>query len=358
VIVTASGVTVRSDLLTADIPSPRLGSMDLDSYIQAHRPEWTQLEKAAAGGSRALGGRSGEEVAETVRLYLRASSHLAEVQTRYHDPALERYLNGLVGRAHGAIYGAGPASARSFVRFFGTRYREVVRRTLPFIAVIAALMTIVLLATDLWVAGSREAQAGLLPPAAREAIRETGSGAGPSDIGSAALSAVIFQNNVQVSFLAFALGITFGIGTIWVITSNAIFIGLLAGAYQAAGEGWTFWALVLPHGFLELMAICIAGGAGLRMGWALVEPGDRPRMTALGEEARDAVLVILGVIPAFAAAAVIEGFVTGRTGAPIVEVSIGAVVAASYLVLLLLPVPAPATQGRTISGAVRDGPSS
>jgi uncharacterized membrane protein SpoIIM required for sporulation len=325
--------------------------MDLDSYIQAHRPEWSRLEQATAGGSRALGGRPGDEVAETVRLYLRASSHLAEVQTRYHDPALERYLNGLVGGAHGAIYGAGPASARTFVRFFGTRYREVIRRTLPFIAVVAALLTIVLLATDLWVAGSREAQAGLLPPAAREAIRETGAGASPSDMGSGALSAVIFQNNVQVSFLAFALGITFGIGTIWVITSNAIFIGLLAGAYQAAGGGWTFWALVLPHGFLELLAICIAGGAGLRIGWALVEPGDRARVTALGEEARDAVLVILGVIPAFAVAALIEGFVTGRTGAPIVEVAIGAVVAAAYLVFLLRPV-------GTLSGAgVRGDPS-
>jgi uncharacterized membrane protein SpoIIM required for sporulation len=324
--------------------------MDLDSYIQAHRPEWTQLEQATAGGNRALGGRPGEDVAETIRLYLRASSHLAEVQTRYHDPGLERYLNGLVGRAHGAIYGSGPASTRSFVRFFGTRYRDVIRRTLPFIAVIAALMTIVLLATDLWVAGSRDAQAGVLPPAAREAIKETGRGASPGDIGSGALSALIFQNNVQVSFLAFALGITFGIGTIWVITSNAIFIGLLAGAYQAVGQGWTFWALVLPHGFLELMAICIAGGAGLRMGWALIEPGDRPRVAALGEEARDAVLAIIGVIPAFAVAALIEGFVTGRTGAPVVEVVVGAVVAAAYLVLFLGSARAPAPRGGTVRG--------
>ncbi len=336
--------------------------MDLDSYIQAHRQEWAQLEERAAGGNRALGGRSGEDISEAVVLYLRASSHLAEVQTRYHDPALEHYLNGLVVRAHGAIYGAAPASARSFLRFFGTRYREVFRRTSPFIAVVGVLMAVLVLATDLWVAGSREAQAGLLPPAAREAIRGAGEGTSLGDAGSSgALSALIFQNNVQVSFLAFALGITFGIGTIYVIMSNAVFIGLLAGSYQAAGEGWRFWSLVLPHGFLELIAICIAGGAGLRMGWALIEPGDRPRGTALGEEARDAVLVILGVIPAFLVAALIEGFVTGRTGAPAVEVTIGAVVAAAYLALLLrpgaAPVAAPATPDRAYSGAVRAGPS-
>jgi uncharacterized membrane protein SpoIIM required for sporulation len=185
-------------------------------------------------------------------------------------------------------------------------------------------------------------------------MRDAG-GVGPGDTGSAALSALIFQNNVQVAFLAFALGITFGVGTIWVITTNAVFIGLLAGGFQAAGQGWTFWALVLPHGFLELTAICIAGGAGLRVGWAMIDPGDRPRVTALGEEARDAVLLILGVIPAFAVAAVIEGFVTGRTGAAIVEVLIGAIVMIAYLAFLLFPVRDPGGAAGRVDREVRAG---
>jgi uncharacterized membrane protein SpoIIM required for sporulation len=331
--------------------------VDLDSYIQAHRPEWSRLEQATSAGNRSLGGRSGDDITETVRLYLRASSHLAEVQTRYHDPALERYLNGLVARANGAIYGTTAASGRSFVRFFVTRYRAVFRRTLPFIAVIAILMTIVVLATDLWVATSREAQAGLLPGASRQAMRDAGGAGGVDGLGSAALSALIFQNNVQVAFLAFALGITFGIGTIWVITTNAVFIGLLAGAFQAAGQGWTFWSLVLPHGFLELTAICIAGGAGLRMGWSMIDPGDRPRVTALGEEARDAVLLTVGVIPAFAVAAVIEGFVTGHTGAPLVEVLIGAAVMVAYLAFLLFPQRDPAGRTGRVGDTVRAAPA-
>lgn len=311
--------------------------MDLDSYIRSHRQEWKRLEDASAGGTRSLQHRSGEEIAEIVRLYLRASSHLAEVQTRYHDPALESYLNVLVARAHGVIYSARPTSARSFVRLFGERYRAAIRRTLPFITVVAGLLVLVTLATDLWVATSAEARAGLLPPAAREAIREAGAGGSPFDVDPAALTTLIFQNNVQVAFLAFAFGITLGAGTVLVIVQNAVFIGLLAGGFQAAGKAWTFWSLVLPHGFLEIIAIAIAGGAGLRMGWAMVEPGDRPRVAALGQEARDAVLVVVGVIPAFAVAAAIEGFVTGRTGVPLVEVLIGALVALGYLAFLFLP---------------------
>jgi uncharacterized membrane protein SpoIIM required for sporulation len=307
--------------------------VDFDSYIARHRGEWHALESAVSHSYR--GSRAGAEVTEMIRLYLRASSHLAEVQTRYHDPALVDYLNGLVARSHAAIYGTETRSLRSAATLFGARYREAIHRTVPFIGVVAALLFAIMLATGAWVATSPEAQAGLLPPAAREAIesREDAS-IDPTLGGGAELSTFIFQNNVQVAFLAFALGITLGIGTVWVVVQNAAFIGLLAGAYQAADKGHIFWALVLPHGFLELIAICIAGGAGLRMGWSLIDPGDRQRLTALAEEARDAVLVIIGVIPAFGIAALIEGFVTGRTGLPIAEVALGAVVAAGYVAFL------------------------
>ena len=303
--------------------------MDLDSYIANHRGEWQALDSAVSRSYRAS--PSGDDVTEMIRLYLRASSHLAEVRSRYHDPALVDYLNGLVGRAHGAIYGAEARSLRGALSLFGARYRQAIRRTAPQILVVATLLFGVMLATDLWVAISPEARAGVVPPAAREAVERADGSTTDVGLGSAEMSTYIFRNNVQVAFLAFALGITLGIGTVFVIAQNALFIGLLAGAFQAAGKADAFWTLVLPHGFLELTAICIAGGAGLRIGWSLVDPGDRLRLAALREEANDAVLVVVGVIPAFAIAALIEGFVTGRTGAPILEVLIGAAVAAAYL---------------------------
>ena len=306
--------------------------MDLDSYIAKHRGEWHALESAVGRSYR--GSRAGADVTELIRLYLRASSHLAEVQSRYHDPALADYLNGLVARGHAAIYGAEARSFRSMVALFGVRYRSALRRTVPHILVVAALLFGIILATDLWVAASPEGRAGVIPPAARDAVERVDDTATDVELGSAEMSTFIFQNNVQVAFLAFALGITLGIGTIFVIVQNAVLIGLLAGAFQAAGKAHLFWALVLPHGFLELIAICIAGGAGLRIGWSLVDPGDRYRITALGEEARDAVLVVIGVIPAFGIAALIEGFVTGRTGMPVLEIALGAVVAAGYLAFL------------------------
>lgn len=307
----------------------------MDSYIESHQPEWRRLEALTSKGSRGLASLPGSDIVDGVRLYLRASSHLAEVRTAYNEPSLEAYLNHLVTRAHAAIYASPARSARQLLRVLGEQYRMAARKTARYILVVAAILVMVWVPTELWVASSPSAQAALLPPEVREAIRQSTSGQGDVTIDPAIVSALILQNNVQVAFLAFALGITLGVGTIVVIVQNALLLGTVAGSFDAVGRSAMFWSLVLPHGFLELLAICIAGGAGLRMGWAVIDPGERPRVAALGEEAREAVLVIIGVIPAFGIAALIEGFVTGRTGMPALEVAIGAAVALAYLVFLI-----------------------
>ncbi len=216
---------------------------------------------------------------------------------------------------------------------FAVRYPAAMRRTTPYVLVAAAILVSVTLASWAWVATSRMAQAGVLPAGAREAIRQAGGlrvNLGPP----AGLSTLILFNNVQVAFLAFALGITCCVGTIIVLIRNALLLGALAGAFQAVGNAGSFWALVLPHGLLELTAICIAAGAGLRMGWTLVDPGDRPRGKALREEAPEAVVVVLGVIPAFVVAAIIEGFVTGSAIPDVVEIGLGLAVASTYVAYL------------------------
>lgn len=308
--------------------------MDLDSFISKYRPEWRELETACARGPRGLAKRGGEEIVRVQRLYLRASAHLAEARTTYRDPQLDEYLNLVVARAHATLYGGEPRSFKGFLSAMGGRYREATRRTAPFILVAAAVFALTALAMTLWVGSSREAQAGLLPGFAREAIQRAGGERADIGVSPSALSTLILVNNVQVAFLAFALGVGLGVGTLYVLGQNAILIGTLAGGYAAAGRSGTFWSLVLPHGLLELTAVFIAAGAGLRLGWSLVDPGDRSRTTALAEAGRDSVVVIVGVIPAFGIAALIEGFVTGRTGIPAVEIAVGALVTAVYLALL------------------------
>src|SRR2546425_2473441 len=317
--------------------------MDIDSFIAKYGPEWKRLDEACARGGPGLAKLSGPQISEVLRLYLRTAGHLAEAQSRYGDPSLRSYLNSVVTRAYSAIYAGRPRTVKGALKFFGARYREAIRRTVPFILAMAALLVVVAGVTSIWVANSREAQAGLLPPFAREAIRRAGGHRADLGVPPAGLSTLILVNNVVVAFLAFALGIGLGVGTILLVTQNAVLIGALAGAYQAAGKAGVFWSLVLPHGLLEITAICIAAGAGLRMGWSVIAPGDRLRGRAVAEESRDAVVVVTGAIPAFGVAALIEGFVTGTSIPASVQLGLGVAVVVAYLAFLFgRPRPSPA----------------
>lgn len=309
--------------------------MDIDAFIAKYRPDWERLEQATKAGSRGIVKLRGSEIQEVIRLYLRTSGHLGEVRTRYHDRPVEDYLTGVIARAHAAIYSTKSRSVGGFFRLMGRRYRESVRETAPFIAISAVVLGITIILTLFWVSNSPDARVGLIPPSAQEAIKKAGGNPVDFGVSSATVSTFILLNNARVALLAFGLGITLGLGTAYVLISNGFLIGVLGGGFQAAGKGWEFWSLVLPHGLLELFAICIASGAGLRMGWTIIDPGDRFRGRALAEESRRAVIVVIGVIPAFIVAALIEGFVSGSgVVPPWMQLALGVAVCVLYLLAL------------------------
>jgi uncharacterized membrane protein SpoIIM required for sporulation len=119
------------------------------------------------------------------------------------------------------------------------------------------------------------------------------------------------------------------------------------GLFGAVGQQAKFWGLILPHGLLEITAVCIAGGAGLRLGWTLIDPGDRLRRAAVAEEGRRALAIVAGLVLVFAAAGTIEGFVTGSTLPTWARVGIGVVGEAVLLSWLFVRGRAAAREGLT-----------
>ena len=108
-----------------------------------------------------------------------------------------------------------------------------------------------------------------------------------------------------------------------VFTISAAFAGVAGGLFTHVGRWQQFWGLILPHGLLELSAVIVAGAAGLRIGWTVIDPGDRRRMTAIAEEGRRTGAILVGLVGAFAVAALIEGFVTGSGWPTPIRVGIG-----------------------------------
>jgi uncharacterized membrane protein SpoIIM required for sporulation len=116
---------------------------------------------------------------------------------------------------------------------------------------------------------------------------------------------------------------------------NGGFVGAILGLTIENGSSGDFLRLVLPHGLLELSCICVCAAAGLRLGWALVEPGMLSRGASLRREARPAMEIVLGTMPWLVLAGLIEGFVTGNVGSLAVAVLIGLAAAGPFWVLLL-----------------------
>jgi uncharacterized membrane protein SpoIIM required for sporulation len=306
--------------------------MDLDRFIVRNAGAWRRLEeltfRARRSGQRAL---APTEVDELVALYQRTAAQLSHARTYYDDPGLTSRLTTLVAAASAAIYGSQPASLRSLGRFFTDTFPAAVYVNRRFIAAAAALMFVPALALGTWLGSSNDALDVAVPKEEQEALLQTRFEDYYSSAPAAEFSTRVLINNIQVSFLAFALGVFLCIGTAFILFQNGVNIGIAGGLFFHAHQIGKFFGLILPHGLLELTAITIAGAAGLRLGWTVIAPGDRPRGEALAEEGRRSVVIVLGLMLCFIVAGLIEGFVTPSDLPVSVRVGIGVLVELSFI---------------------------
>ncbi|HUQ63728.1 MAG TPA: stage II sporulation protein M [Acidimicrobiales bacterium] len=321
--------------------------MDVDQFLVTNQPSWARLDELVGRAGHGVGRLSPSELEELVRLYQRVSSHLSYARTYYYDPALTDTLTRRVARANAVIYGTRSRTWRAIVQFLVVTFPAAVWHSRRFVIASAALLFIPALALGVWIANSTEAVNATAPAEVRQALIEREFEDYYSSEPAAAFTSKVFTNNVQVAILAFAFGVCFCLPTAFLLIYNGANVGVAAGLFAAAGQQGKFWGLILPHGLLELTAVCIAGAAGLRLGWSLIDPGDRSRSTALAEEGRRAIVIVVGLIGAFAVAGTIEGFVTGSGLPTWLRVGIGVAVEVAFLAYIVTYGRAAAARGLT-----------
>ena len=124
----------------------------------------------------------------------------------------------------------------------------------------------------------------------------------------ATMAGFYINNNVGIALKCFALGILLGIGTVYTLLFNGIFLGAVSGYIVSQGNGDRFLSFVISHGSFELTAIAVAGGAGLMLGNALIHPGQRKRFESLQVRGLEAVQIAGGAAVMLVVAAFIEAF--------------------------------------------------
>lgn len=321
--------------------------MDLDRYLAINQPSWNRLKDLSSRASKSTKNLSDAEMAELISLYQRVSTHLSYARTYYRDPGLNSHLTGLVGTAGSAIYGTRSHSLRGLARFFTVSFPAAVWHARRALLISFVLMMGPALAAGVWIANSPAAVDAAAPAAVREAYINREFEEYYESERASQFSSEVFTNNVQVAILAFGSGIAFAIPTAWLLIFNGANVGFAGGLFVYAGEPAKFFGLIAPHGLLELSAVMIAGAAGLRLGWSLISPGDRPRGKSLGEEARRAIVIVIGLVPVFAVAGLIEGFVTGQPWPTALRVGIGVLVEVAFVLYIVVQGRQAAKLGRT-----------
>ncbi|NJN15357.1 MAG: stage II sporulation protein M [Oscillochloris sp.] len=286
--------------------------MSPETFIARKRTDWERLNALLVRAGAGLDTLSAAELIEMGRLYRQATSDLAVARRDFPRHQLAAYLNDLVARSHGAIYrNAGPRPA-TMLTFFSSVFPQAFRATWP--ATLAAFLMFLIPALAAFIVTFRDPTlAGALLPGSEPVIEQIQAGEEwwlTINDSPAAASAQIMTNNIGVAIRAFAGGITLGIYTFWVLVTNGLLIGVVAGAAQRFGFAGNLWGFVAAHGVIELSIIFIAGGAGLQLGWSILRPGLLSRRAALVVAARRAVLLLLGVVPLFIIAGLIEGFIS------------------------------------------------
>ncbi len=288
--------------------------------MQNRSERWEQLtELVNQAQRRGLASLGADQLDELGALYRQATAALARARSLNRDSQLIAYLNQLVGRAHAIIYGQHSQPRLRLGYLFGVDIPRTFQAHWRYVAVAAAVTLVAATLAYLLVRADPRWSQALLGDSFSGAVEEFATSEQPAGeyfaetaqaLGGANFSALLMSNNIQVALKAFAVGVTLGLGTLYVLVMN----GLLLGAFLGIGAHYDrlvdLVAVVIPHGAIEIPAILIAGGAGLMMGHALVSPGDRLRRDALRIAALKAVKLAVGTVPVFIVAALIEGLLS------------------------------------------------
>lgn len=302
--------------------------MKQESFHALHGAEWDAIEAWLAARlrprvrDRATDAPGIMADHEFPAAYRRLCQQLALAERRAYSSLLLERLRDLAHRGHLVLYRPRPVRARVAFEFFAAEFPRLVRRHWRSMTVAAVLLFLPFFALTAALQVRPELVHALLDPeriGQIEAMYDPSDGAtrmGRDDETDLMMFGFYVWNNVSIGFRTFASGLLFAVPAIITLAYNGIFFGAVAGHLTAIGYGGPFWRFVATHGAPELIAIVIAGGAGLQIGMALLAPGRRTRGRALVEAGRDGARLVLGVFAMLVFAAFVEAYWSSRAALP------------------------------------------
>lgn len=288
--------------------------MKQGQFEQLYQPLWQLLEKQIIELEKADGHLKGNELANFASRYRRLCHFHALAKDRHYSSHLVDKLGDLVVRGHQQLYRRKQPFFQQLSSFVVAGFPRLVREQQTYLWWATALLYVpgllmyiaILWQPDLVYTVTSPDQVSSFEEMYDPENRTVGA-ARESDT-NVQMFGFYIRNNIGVSFQTFASGILFGVGTIFFLVYNGLLMGAVAGHLTNAQFTETFFTFVVGHGSFELTAICIAGAAGLKLGYALLAPGNYSRVESLKRASKIAIQLMYGVIIMLLIAAFIEAF--------------------------------------------------
>jgi uncharacterized membrane protein SpoIIM required for sporulation len=318
--------------------------LNLERFQAQARGRWENLESLLGTlegrPDRRLNPAEGEQLQE---LYAQVAADLNRVTHGALAPDLRQYLERLVARAYAELYFAPPTRSalwhpRRWLRIF-TAFPESFRRQSRYFALALMITVLGCVLGGLAVRYDPAAVDVLLPadylrhPGERVHEEEQGKGEHLNSTQTeAAFSAQLIRHNIQISLLAAALGVTFGIGTALLLFENGVMLGAVVVRYTQQGFGLFLTAWLLPHGVFEIPSMLIAGQAGFYLARLLLH---RRENRNVRESMREWLVLVAGMAMMLVWAGLMEAFFS-QHHAPVLPYGFKVAVAVAELVLLTI----------------------
>ena len=279
------------------------------------KPIWRQFEILVDRlDSRSMRRLSPDELNSFSRLFRETCFDLSLIRSRDWGDDVAVYLNGLVIRGHDCFHQARPAQIGWLWWFLTSGFPRIWRANIWYFVAATALFFAPMAISWAVIQYDPGLASLVLDAQTRETMEEMYSRdiaeEGWKNFGDqrATMAGFYVWNNVSIAWQGFAHGILLGIGTVYILLSNGIQIGAVAGFLVGSGHGERFLSFVVSHGSFELTAIAVAGGGGLMLGDALLRPGRRTRIESLRVRGSEALQIAGGAGIMLGIAALIEAF--------------------------------------------------
>ncbi len=305
-------------------------------FVKINKDKWQAFENKVAN----IHGLTADELAE---IYVHLTEDLAYASAKYPGSDLVLYLNGLTLKVHHVIYRNKPEQTNRLVRFYKHELPEVLASSKKYLRYSFLIFVIGIIVGVLSAANDQTFVRLIMGDGYVNMTMENIANGEPMGVYGSVSEGKMFLgitfNNIRVSFMAFAMGIFFSLGSGYILFTNGVMVGAFHYLFFQNGLFDETILTIWVHGTLELSAIVIAGGAGLTMGHGLLFPGTYPRGYSFRQGAKKGLQLVVSLVPFFIVAGFIESFATRHTEWPLVMklMIIGVSAAVVFCYLYLLP---------------------